>query len=104
MRSRRNRSATRSAGWSRSARAGTNGSRSSAAASGVELLADPTLAVALVARAVVQPVVAVLPELPGVRRQPESAPVRRTGRCSRRDELLHRVLELPPRFEHGTLS
>src|SRR5690348_15745759 len=104
MPSRPSRSATPSAGWSRSARAGTTASRSSVVPSGVERLADPPVAVAPEPGAIVQAVVAVLPELPRVRCEAEAAPVRRTSRWAGGGDLLHRPLELRARLEHRALT
>src|SRR4051812_35338798 len=101
--SRRSRSAMQSAGWSRSERAGTTGWPSSAAHSGEKGLADPAVAVAAELCANVQAVVAVLPELPRVRREPEAAPVGRARRRAGGDDLLDRLLELRARREHRAL-
>src|SRR4051812_7434547 len=73
---------------------------------GRETLEQPRLAVAAVAKAVVQPVVSVLPELVGVRTDAVPAPVLRTWNVVAGElalELGHRLVELGPVREHAAL-
>ena len=83
------RSATPSRGWSRSAARGTTGSRSSPTlrSLGIEPLDDPARRRPPVAEAVVQAVVAVLPELPRVRARAGSLPTSPAAAASAAGEL-----------------
>src|ERR1051326_9297438 len=91
-------------GSSRWADAGTTASPPSAAASlGPEPLDRPALALTAIGEAVVQPVVAVLPELPRVGHEPEPSPPLRPCRLALVAELDHAAFEPLPRLDRPAL-
>src|SRR5438309_11917332 len=90
----------RPSGSSRWAGAGTSASPRSAGRSlRPESLDNPALALAAIPEAVVKPVVAVLPELPRVGREPVPAPPLRPRRLALLAELGHAPLEPLPRLD-----
>src|SRR5690348_10424780 len=91
-------------GSSRWADAGTTASPPWAAAwLGPEPLDSPALALAAIGEAVVQPVVAVLPELPRVGHEPEPAPPLRPCRLALVAQLRHPAFEPFPRLDRPAL-